>query len=246
MENKIIEFENPMFGSLRAVNINGEAWLLGTDVARRLKYTNPAKALRDHVDDEDKLTERIVLSGQHREIIVINESGFFSLVLRSKLPNARRFKHWVTAEVLPQIRRTGGYIPVSEEDDEKMILAKAVGIYQRTLEQKDRLLAEQRPKVLFADAVTSSNDSILISEMAKLLTQNGYETGRRRFYSWLREKGYIFKHSTEPIQKWVERGIFDTHVSVINTHHGQRERLTTKVTGKGQQYFINLLTNQGG
>lgn len=111
------------------------------------------------------------------------------------------------------------------------------------LEEKQRVIEEQRPKVKFADAVTSSEDSILISEMAKLLTQNGYEIGRTRLFRWLRENGYIFKHSTEPIQKWVERGIFDTQVTIINTHHGQRESVTTKVTGKGQQYFMNIFIN---
>lgn len=112
------------------------------------------------------------------------------------------------------------------------------------LEEKKEMLRAQRPKVLFADAVTACEDSILISEMAKLLTQNGYEIGRTRLFRWLRENGYIFKHSTEPMQKWVERGIFDTHITIINTHHGQKEMVTTKVTGKGQEYFLNIFINK--
>lgn len=136
----------------------------------------------------------------------------------------------------------GGYIPLSGDDDEKTILAKAVTILQRTLKQKDDLLETQRPKVEFAEAVTTGDGCILMSEMAKLLTRNGYPTGRTRLFGWMRAHGYIFKRSTEPIQKWVERGIFATSVTVVKTHHGTEERVTTKITGKGQQYFLRLLS----
>ena len=174
--------------------------------------------------------------------VIVNESGLYSLILSSKLPRAREFKRWVTSEVLPQIRKTGGYIPLAAEDDDKTILAKAVRILNRTLEQKDELLEAQRPKVEFADAVTTGDGCILMSELAKLLTRNGYPTGRTRLFRWMRENGYIFKRSTEPIQKWVEEGIFATSVTMIKTHHGSEERVTTKVTGKGQEYFLRMLS----
>lgn len=246
MNAEIQIFNSLLFGQIRGMNINGEAWLMATDVARRLGYTNPQKAIRDHVEDEDKtLNESFTVNGTVP--VLINESGLYSLILSSKLPKAREFKHWVTTEVLPQIRQTGGYIPVRENDTPEELMARALLVAKETIEKKDAIIAQkneqlkaQRPKVMFADAVTSQEDSILISEMAKLLTQNGHEIGRNRFFHWLREHGYIFKNSTEPIQKWVERGIFDTHVTIINTNHGQRESITTKVTGKGQQYFINL------
>lgn len=240
MKYDVLIFEHSEFGNIRGFKgENGEAWLMATDVARRLGYTNPQKAIRDHVDVDDKtLNDSFTVNGTVP--VLINESGLYSLILSSKLPKAREFKHWVTSVVLPQIRKTGGYIKVDEDDDDNSIMAKALMIAQKTIAQKDALLAEQKPKVMFADAVTSQDDSILISEMAKLLTQNGYEIGRTRFFRWLREKGYIFKRSTEPIQKWVERGIFDTHVTIVNTNHGQREAITTKVTGKGQKYFIDL------
>lgn len=226
-----------MFGQLRGANIDGEAWLMATDVARRLGYRNPQKAVRDHVEDEDRtVNDSFTVNGTTP--VLINESGLYGLVLQSKLPQAKEFKRWVTAEVLPQIRRTGGYIPVAAEDDEKTILCKALSICKRTIEERDALIEEQRPKVLFADAVTSQDDAILIGAMAKLLAQNGCEIGRTRFFRWLRENGYLFKQTTEPIQKWVERGLFVTHVTVINTNHGQREAITTKVTGKGQRYFV--------
>ena len=239
--NDVIQiFESNQFGQLRGTNINGEAWLMATDVARRLGYTNPQKAIRDHVDTEDKtLNESFTVNGTTP--ILINESGLYSLILSSKLPQAREFKRWVTSEVLPQIRKTGGYIPVKAEDDEKTIMAKAMEIMNRTLAQKDAILEAQKPKVAFANAVTTGDGCILISEMAKLLTRNGYVMGRTRFFRWLRENGYIFKKSTEPIQKWVEMGIFATSVTVIHTNHGAEERVTTKVTGKGQEYFLRML-----
>lgn len=222
------------------MNIGGEAWLMATDVARRLGYANPQKAIRDHVDDEDKtLNDSFTVNGTIP--VLINESGLYSLILSSKLPRAREFKRWVTSEVLPQIRQSGGYIPLAAEDDEMTILAKAVRILNRTLEQKDELIEAQRPKVEFANAVTTGDGCILMSELAKLLTRNGYPTGRTRLFRWLRENGYIFKRSTEPIQKWVEQGIFTTSVTVIKTHHGTEERVTTKVTGKGQEYFLRML-----
>ena len=220
---------------------DGQIGFVGKDVAEVLGYSKPLNAIAMHVDKDDSLKWGLTDSlGRTQQTIFINESGLYSLILSSKLPKAREFKHWVTSVVLPQIRKTGGYIKVDEDDDDNSIMAKALMIAQKTIAQKDALLAEQKPKVMFADAVTSQEDSILISEMAKLLTQNGFEIGRIRFFRWLRENGYLFKHSTEPIQKWVERGIFDTHVTIINTNHGQRESITTKVTGKGQQYFINL------
>lgn len=246
MRNEIKIFESPEFGRIRTVNDEkGEPWFIGKDVATLLGYSNTRDALRKHVDEEDKTTVAIRDTGSNYQsmTVIVNESGLYSLILQSKLPRAREFKRWVTSEVLPQIRKTGGYIPLDNEDDEKTILAKALKILNRTLQQKDELIEAQRPKVDFADAVTTGDGCILISELAKLLTRNGYPTGRTRLFRWLRNNGYIFKRSTEPIQKWVEEGIFATSVTMIKTHHGSEERVTTKVTGKGQEYFLRKLTN---
>ena len=239
-------FKNDRFGEVRTMVINDEPWFVGKDVAEVLGYLNPQKAIRDHVDDEDRLGERIVLSGQNRMTIFINESGLYSLILSSKLPQAKEFKRWVTNEVLPQIRKTGGYIPLNDCEDSGEIMARALMIAQRTIEQKDALIEMQKPKVRFAEAVTGSDGSILIGELAKLITQNGYEIGRTRLFDWLRRNGYLFKNSTEPIQKWVEKGLFETKVSIIHTHHGEHEVLTTKVTGKGQRYFIDVFLSGRG
>ena len=218
---------------------DGKVFFLASDAAKGLGFRD-ANSMTRTLDDDEKGTQIVRTPGGEQKMTVITESGFYHAAMKSRVEKAKEFRRWVTHEVLPQIARTGGYIPVSQEDDEKTILCKALQIYKRTIEEKEALIEEQKPKVMFADAVTSQEDSILISEMAKLLTQNGYEIGRTRFFRWLRENGYLFRHSTEPIQKWVERGIFDTHVTIINTNHGQREAITTKVTGKGQQYFINL------
>ena len=162
MEIKI--FENEQFGQLRGININGEAWLMATDVARKLGYTNPQKAIRDHVDDDDKtVNESFTVNGTRP--VLVNKSGVYSLILSSKLPQAREFKHWVTAVVLPQIRKTDGYIPVSADDDEKTILCRALQILKRTVEEKDTLLDKQEPKVQFANAITASDGSILVREI---------------------------------------------------------------------------------
>ena len=246
-------FDNSKFGQLRGMNINGEAWLMATDVARRLGYTNPQKAIRDHVDDEDKtLNESFTVNGTLP--ILINESGLYALILSSKLPQAREFKHWVTGEVLPQIRRTGGYIPVGAADDEVTIMARAMQIMQRTIGQKDELIErqtalieEQRPKALFCDAVTGSVGVICIRELAKLICQNGYDIGEKRLYEWLRTHEYLCTKGAAynvPQQRYLEQGLFRIEEFTYTDSHGiVHTRLTPKVTGKGQLYFINLFKN---
>ena len=250
MTNEIKIFESPEFGRIRTVSDErGEPWFCLADVCKvlGLKQNGVVMRLEKGVISTEPLSTR----GGTQMANFVSEDGLYDVILDSRKPSARAFRKWVTSEVLPQIRRTGGYVPLSAGDDEKTILAKAVRILNRTLEQKDvllrrkeELLEEQRPKVEFADALTAGDGCILISELAKLLTRNGYPTGRTRLYRWMREHGYIFKRSTEPIQMWVERGIFAQSVTVIKTNHGSEERVTTKVTGKGQEYFLRLLCNQ--
>ena len=244
-------FESPEFGRIRTVSDErGEPWFCLADVCKVLGLKQ--RHVRERLDDGVVSTDTIADSlGRLQMANFVSEDGLYDVILDSRKPSARAFRKWVTSEVLPQIRRTGGYVPLEEQDDEKTILAKAVRILNRTLEQKDvllrrkeELIEEQRPKVEFADALTTGDGCILMSEMAKLLTRNGYPTGRTRLYRWMREHGYIFKRSTEPIQMWVERGIFAQSVTVIKTNHGSEERVTTKVTGKGQEYFLRLLCNQ--
>ena len=190
MDREIKIFQSAEFGEVRTMtDERGEPWFVGKDIATVLGYANPTKAIISHVDAEDKLHSQIGNAGQMRDMLFINESGLYSLILSSKLPQAREFKRWVTSVVLPQIRKTGGYIPVQQDDDEQTILCKALGIMKRTIEEKDtliaqheRLIEEKRPKVMFAEAVTSSDDSILIRDLAKLITQKGVEIGQQRLF----------------------------------------------------------------
>ena len=240
MNTKIQVFNNPEFGQIRTMTMpDGQVGFVGNEVAKVLGYSNYRNAIANHVDEDDRLRTQIEYAGQKREVTFINESGLYSLILSSKLPKAREFKHWVTAEVLPQIRKTGGYLNISEDDDDNTIMAKALLVAQKTISQKEALIEQQMPKVMFAEAVTSCDDSILIRDLAKLITQNGVKIGQGRLFYWLRLHGYLFQRETRPIQKWVEEGIFDTNVTLVQTNHGSKERITTKVTGKGQQYFID-------
>lgn len=233
---------------------DGQIGFVGKDVATALGYKDTPKAIKAHVDEEDKVVGDLPTSFGVKQTTFINESGLYSLVLSSKLPQAREFKHWVTSEVLPQIRRTGGYIPVEEADDEMTIMARALQIMQRTIGQKDELIEqqtalieEQRPKALFCDAVTGSVGVICIRELAKLICQNGYEIGEKRLYRWLREHGYLCTKGTAynvPMQCYLEQGLFRieefTYTDSLGIVH---TRLSPKVTGKGQLYFINLFKN---
>ena len=169
----------------------------------------------------------------------IDEANLYRCIFQSKKEEAKQFQDWVFNEVLPQIRKTGGYIPITKGDDEKTILCRAIQILKRTVDEKVALLEKQEPKVQFANAITASNGEILVRELAKLLTQNGIAIGQNRLFGWLRHHGYLFKRDTSPIQEWVEKGIFSTHVTLIATNHGTIERITTYVTGKGQQYFVD-------
>lgn len=244
MNGEIQIFESPEFGQIRTVKgEKGEPWFCLADVCKvlGLKQRHVRERLEDGVVSTDPIADSL---GRLQMANFVNEDGLYDVILDSRKPSARAFRKWITSEVLPQIRKTGGYIPINAEDDEKTIMAKALEIMNRTLAQKDELIEAQKPKVAFANAVTTGDGCILISEMAKLLTRNGYVTGRTRFFRWLRENGYIFKKSTEPIQKWVEMGIFATSVTMIHTNHGAEERVTTKVTGKGQEYFLRMLRRE--
>lgn len=237
-ELKQFNFEN---NQLRTLLINNEPWFLGKDVADILEYTNTAKAIRDHVDEEDKLTERIVLSGQNREVIFINESGLYSLVLSSKLPSAKKFKRWVTSEVLPQIRKTGSYATPQLTGEE--LMAKALIEAKSIMERQSKEITEMKPKALFADTVSASDNSILVGQEAKLISQRGFKVGQNRFFAWLREHGYLCSKGENynmPTQKSREMNLIEIKIrTVANPDGSVRETKTPVITGKGQVYFVN-------
>ena len=250
-------FKSQEFGRIRTLAINDEPWFVGKDVAVALGYENTAKALRDHVDEEDKkMGERNVTPsikdslGREQYPVLINESGLYSLVLSSKLPSAREFKRWITHDVIPDIRQHGAYMTKEAieraitEPDFLIRLATQLKEERAARQEAEMQIEVQKPKVIFADAVSSSHTSILVGELAKILRGNGIEIGQRRLFNWLREHGYLIKRQgtdyNMPTQRAMELGLFEIKEgSYINGSGVNIITKTPKVTGKGQQYFIN-------
>lgn len=242
--NELQIFQNPEFGTVRTVEMNGEPWLVGKDVAEALGYKNPQEAIRNHVDDDDKGVSEILTPGGKQQAPVINESGLYSLVLSSKLPTAKKFRRWVTGEVLPSIRKTGGYIAGQESLSDADLMARALLVAKKQIDDRNRQIAEMAPKAVFADAVSASKSNILIGELAKLLRQNGIEMGQNRLFEWMRKNGYLInRDSTDrnmPTQRAMEMGLFVVKETAITHSDGHTTvTKTPKVTGKGQVYFIN-------
>lgn len=244
---QLFEFENQ---KVRTLKIDDEPYFVGKDVADILGYKNGSRDINNHVDDEDKLKYQISTAGQKREQTLVNESGLYSLILSSKMPNAKRFKHWVTSEVLPAIREHGAYMTDQKAFDvvhNKNGLADLLQQAADQLKQKDIQIEKMKPKALFADAVATSKNDILIGQLAKILKQNGYNTGQNRLFKWLREHHYLCAKGiryNQPTQKAMELGLFKVRERTVNNPDGStRITVTTKVTGKGQQYFINRFLN---
>ena len=243
--NKMQIFKNDSFGAIRTLEINGEPWFVGKDVAEVLGYLNSSKALADHVDEDDKLNNESLSSLGQRGGWLINESGLYSLILSSKLPNAKAFKRWVTSEVLPAIRKHGVY--ATEELIANPDLAiEAFKALKEEREARKALEAENKqmqPLALFARSVSASHTSILIGELAKLIKQNGVDIGQKRLFDWLREQGFLIKSGSSknmPTQKAMEQQLFEIkESSYINSEGVTVVTKTTKVTGKGQIYFVN-------
>lgn len=232
---------------VRALTIENEPYFVGKDVAEILGYKDTVNALKSHVDNEDKLGWQITTSGQRRKVKIINESGLYSLIISSKLPSAKQFKHWVTSEVLPAIRKHGAYMTDQKAEaivTDKNALADLLQQASDQLKAKDIQIAEMKPKALFADAITESDTSILVGDLAKILRQNGIEIGARRLFKWLRKNHYLISRRgsdyNSPTQRSMEMGLFEIKESShINGNGVNVITKTPKVTGKGQQYFVN-------
>ena len=248
--NELKIFENTEFGKVRATEINGEAWLVGKDVAEILGYSDTNKAVAMHVDEEDKLNDKTASSLGQRGGWLINESGLYSLIISSKLPQAKKFKRWVTAEVLPSIRKHGAYM--TPQKIEEVLLSPDTIIKLATdlkAEREERMKLQMetedlKPKALFADAVSASKTSILIGDLAKLIKQNGHDIGQRRLFQWMRDKGYLIKQQgaswNMPTQKSMDMGLFEIKETTITHSDGHISiSKTVKVSGKGQVYFVN-------
>lgn len=247
--NELQIFNSTEFGDIRTVEIDGKPYFVGTDVAKALGYAKPNNAVSTHC--RYTLKRGIATKqGNMSEMVLIPEGDIYRLIIRSKLSSAERFERWVFDEVLPAIHHNGGYIMGQENLSDSELMAKAILVAQKTIEHKNQIIEQQkakieadRPKTIFADAVSTSHTSILIGGLAKLICQNGVQTGQKRLFQWMRENGYLMKTGASynmPMQRYIEQGLFEVKESSVQNPDGSvRVTRTTKVTGKGQLYFIN-------
>lgn len=253
MENIIKIFENEEFGKIRTVIKDGEPWLVGKDVAVILGYSNTKKALSDHVDDEDKyqgdgVTIRDPM-GRLQHPTVINESGFYSLVLSSKMPKAKEFRRWVTSNVLPTIRKTGGYVANEDmfiENYLPFLDEPYQGLFRLQMVFIDKLnerIRHDQSLVEFANQVSNTENLIDMNAMAKLAAEENIPIGRNRLFKWLRKKGILMSDNL-PYQKYIENGYFAVKETVFETQRMMKTHQQTLVTGKGQRYVIGRLKKE--
>lgn len=251
--NKIAIFTSKEFGQIRTMEMDGEPWFVGKDVAEALGYgagKSLANAVAKHVEAEDKGVTELMTPGGTQQMTIINESGLYALIFSSKLESAKRFKHWVTSEVLPSIRKNGGYIDGQETMSDEELLAKAVLMSQKIIEEKNKIieknqkkLAKQQPLVDFAVHVSQSKDTIDMGTMAKIAKNEQIDIGRNRLIKWLKDKK-ILRYNNAPYQKYIQRGYFDVIEVEKETSWGSRFYPKTVITGKGQLWLIKKLRNE--
>lgn len=248
--NSMTVFRDERFGEIRTATIDGEPWFVGKDVATVLGYKDTSDALKKHVDGEDKLTGRFADSGQNREMYIINESGLYSLILSSKLPQAKEFKRWVTSTILPAIRRTGGYIAGEEKMDDDRLMAQALIVASRKLDERSAQLRaaqakieELAPKAAYCDALAGSEGDTSFRETAKR-----FGVPEKKFIAFLMAKGYIYRDARGtliPYADHMKRGQFVVREVVINGTETIRSGSQTKITPKGRQILWRALYNEG-
>lgn len=244
-------FSSRRFGKLRATQIDCEVWFAATDVAKALGYRDANQITRALDDDEKRWSEGTLseCTHSHLGIRLINESGLYRVLMRSQRSEAIPFQRWLAHEVVPEIRRNGGYIATSPDDSDADIMARALLIAQKTIDRKNELIAlheatieDMKPKALFADAVADSDGTCLIGELAKMMCQNGLEIGQNRLFKLLQRDGYLGKSGSNrnvPTQRSMDMKLFRIKETAV-THSDGRVTInrTPKVTGKGQAYFI--------
>lgn len=242
-------YTNEKFGEIRTTVIDGEPWFVGKDVALALGYMKPLNAIATHVEEDDSLKQGLTDSlGRTQDAIFINESGLYSLVLSSKLPSAKAFKRWVTSEVIPTIRKHGAYLTPETLEAALLnpdYLIKLATALKEETEKRKALEAREKenaPKVLFADSVGTSESTILVGDLAKIIRQNGVDIGRTRMFDWLRSSGYLMKDGQSknmPTQYSMELGLMEIKERTVSTPSGTIINKTPVITGKGQLYFVN-------
>lgn len=255
MNNNILSFKNNEFGQVRSIMIDNNPWFVGKDIAEILGYSNPRKAIIDHVDEDDKnsVTIRDGIKGNPNKVI-INESGLYSLILSSKLSTAKKFRRWVTSDVLPSIRKHQAYITPDKlqevllNPDTLIQLAQNLKDEQEKNKKLANKIEKDKPKVQFAKAVGNSISGISIHDMSRLLLQNGVNIGGNKLFKWFRDNGYLCKREgidyNTPRSLYIQQGLFYISEGTFKDSYGkERIKRTTRVTGKGQQYFIDLFMN---
>ena len=250
--NELQIFENTEFGEIRVVEHEGQPWFVAKDILKALGYAedyNPSRALQA-VPEEWKGVQPIHTPGGMQEMLTLSESGLYFFLARSDKPKALPFQKWLAGDVVPSIRKTGGYMLTKADDTPESIMARAVLVAQETIERLKNRTAEleedvqrMKPKELFADSVSASESSILVGQLAALLKQNGVNIGQNRLFERLRNDGFLIKFGERrncPTQRALEMGLFELKERTVNNPDGSvRITLITKVTGKGQLYFVN-------
>ena len=247
--NELQIFNNEEFGSVRTITKDNKTYFVGNDVAKALGYSETAKAIRTHCKGVSEMD--IPTNGGVQTMKMITEGDIYRLVIKSQLPQAEKFESWVFDNVLPSIRKNGGYIAGQETLSDEELLSKALLVANNKIKERDAIIERQqakieadKPKTIFADAVSTSHTSILVGDLAKLICQNGVQIGQKRLFEWLRQNGYLIKRKGSdwnmPTQKSIEMGLFEIKE---NTHiDGNGCNITTrtpKATGKAQIYFVN-------
>ena len=246
--NELQIFSNEEFGSVRTITKDGKTYFVGNDVAKALGYSETAKAIRTHCKGVSEMD--IPTNGGVQTMKMITEGDIYRLVIKSQLPQAEKFESWVFDNVLPSIRKNGGYIAGQETLSDEELLSKALLVANNKIKERDAIIERQqakiesdKPKTIFADAVSTSHTSILVGDLAKLICQNGVQIGQKRLFDWLRDNGYLIKCGSSknmPMQRYVEQGLFEIKESNVQNPDGSvRITKTTKITGKGQIYFVN-------
>ena len=258
--NDIQVFNNEQFGDIRTAGTPQEPTFCAADICRALGYTNGPKAIKDHCDEGDITKRYTPTSSGEQLMIFVTESGLYSLIFGSKLESAKQFKKWVTSEVLPTIRKHGMYATgetiesILNNPENAIVILQAMQkerkeriAAQQQVERLEQQAIEDKPKIIYADAVKGSTSSCLIGELAKMIAQNGYPIGEKRLFQWLRDNHYLCSYGerfNQPYQQYIEQGLFTMKQNVFSVDGEMRTRNTTKVTGKGQIYFINKFIGQ--
>lgn len=247
--NEIQTFTSDEFGTIRTtVDESGEPWFVAKDVCDALGIRSDTVRKIVDADDVSEANPNTIGVAGGRNPLIVSEAGFYSLVMKSRKPEAKAFQRWVTHEVLPSIRKQGGYMAVREDETPDQVMARALFIAKDALERKDKELAELRPKALFADAVGSSDGTCLVGEFAKMLRQNGVNIGQNRLFDWLRDNGYLGKtggNRNVPTQRAMELGLFRIkETTVVHSDGHVTLNRTPKLTGKGQTYFLEKFLSE--